>query len=131
MVGNIYVNGGAHFHVSYADSGDLVESNIFLTSTPYYFIRAEPAHSGIRHERNVFWNDGSPVDTVDDAWRSAGLDVDSSIADPELFGLSPWADASKAEYLLSAGSHARRLGFLDLDMSTVGRPGMSAVPPST
>jgi hypothetical protein len=81
-IGNVYFNGGAHFHASYADTGDLVDGNVFLTSTPYHFIRADPAHSGIRHQNNTFWHAGGPIDTVDDDWRAAGLDVDSVIADP-------------------------------------------------
>lgn len=128
VVGNVYVNGGAHFHVSYADTGDLVEANVFLTSTPYHFIRADPAHSGIRHERNLFWNDGGPVGTVDDTWRANGLDVDSLIADPRFIGPSPWADPSKIDYVLAADSPANSLGFVDLDMRNVGRPGTSAGP---
>jgi len=126
VVGNVYVNGGAHFHVSYQTSGDLVEANVFLTGTPYHFIRADPSHSGIRHERNLFWNDGGPVETVDDAWRAAGLDADSLIADPRFTGPSPWADPSKTEYDLALDSPARALGFADLDLRAVGRPGTSA-----
>ncbi len=100
---NVFVGGGVHSHVSYAGNGDEVIGNLFLTRVPYFFIRADPRHSGIRYDQNLFWNDGDPIDVIDQAWRDAGQDQHSTIADPGLVH-SPWRDPALTEIALADAS---------------------------
>lgn len=135
--GNIYANGSAHFHVSYADNNDQVTSNIFLTETPYVFIQADPAHSKIAHSNNVFWNNGGPVGFQPygadlTAWQqTTGTDTTGSIvADPRFEGTNPWSAPSKKDYILQSDSPALDRGFTQLSMDSFGRPGSTEAPPA-
>ncbi|MFF1686551.1 right-handed parallel beta-helix repeat-containing protein [Streptomyces sp. NPDC058254] len=126
---NIFVNGGAHFHVWYADSGDTVEKNIFVTGTPYSLIQADMAKSRPTVDNNLFWNNGRPVTGVTDAWRALGLDTHSVTADPAFTGASPFSDPKKLDYTLQADSPARALGFRPFAMDGFGKAGSPTPPP--
>lgn len=119
--GNIFVAGGVHSHVSYSDCGDLVTGNLFLTATPYHFIRADPAHSLARYENNHFWNDGDPIEVVDDRWRAAGHDQQSRFGDPRIAGASPWTEPQITEIEFSDDS-ALPMPRPGLDGRAVGAP---------
>ncbi|YCK37089.1 OmpL47-type beta-barrel domain-containing protein [Actinomadura sp. ATCC 39365] len=129
--GNIFVNGGGHFHVSYAGNGDVVEKNIFVTDDPYDFIQSDPSTSGTVYDDNLFWNNGRPVADITAAWRARGLDTRSVVADPLFEGQSPYADPAKLDYTLKAGSPALALGFQPFPMTGFGKPGAPTPPPLT
>lgn len=129
--GNVFVNGGGHFHVSYADNGDVVEKNIFVTDDPYDFIQSDPSTSKTAYDDNLFWNDGKPVTDITDAWRARGLDTRSVVGDPLFEGASPYADPAKLDYSLKAGSPALALGFTPFAMTGFGKPGSPTPPPLT
>ncbi|MEU1389270.1 MULTISPECIES: PDZ domain-containing protein [unclassified Nonomuraea] len=129
--GNIFVNGGGHFHVSYAGNGDVVEKNIFVTDDPYDFIQSDPSTSGTVYDDNLFWNNGRPVTDITAAWRARGLDTRSVVADPLFEGQSPYADPAKLDYTLKAGSPALALGFQPFPMTGFGKPGAPTPPPLT
>ncbi|MDP9861198.1 MULTISPECIES: PDZ domain-containing protein [Streptosporangium] len=129
--GNIFVNGGGHFHVSYADNGDVVEKNIFVTDDPYDFIQSDPSASRTAYDDNLFWNNGRPVADITDAWRARGLDTRSVVGDPLFEGASPYADPAKLDYSLKAGSPALALGFEPFAMTGFGKPGSPTPPPLT
>lgn len=101
---NIFVNGGGHFHVSYAENADVIEKNIFVTDDPYDFIQSDPSTSKTVYDDNLFWNNGRQVADITDAWRARGLDTRSVIADPLFEGATPFADPAKLDYTLKAGS---------------------------
>lgn len=101
---NIFVNGGAHFHVWYADNGDVIENNVFATDDPYDLIGVDMAKSRPVIDKNVFWNNGKGVADINDAWRAQGLDVGSVIADPQFTGSNPFTDPKKLDYTVAAGS---------------------------
>ncbi|MEV0584315.1 PDZ domain-containing protein [Nonomuraea sp. NPDC050310] len=127
---NIFVNGGGHFHVSYADNGDVIEKNIFVTADPYDFIQSDPATSRTVYNDNLFWNNGRAVADITDAWRARGLDTRSVIADPRFEGASPFADPAKLDYTLKSDSPALALGFKPFPM-TFGKQGAPTPPPLT
>ncbi|SFK56402.1 Right handed beta helix region [Streptosporangium canum] len=129
--GNVFVNGGGHFHVSYADNGDVVEKNIFVTDDPYDFIQSDPSTSKTVYDDNLFWNNGKPVADITDAWRARGLDTRSVIGDPLFEGASPYSDPAKLDYSLKAGSPALALGFKPFAMTGFGKPGSPTPPPLT
>ncbi|MEV8427028.1 right-handed parallel beta-helix repeat-containing protein [Streptomyces niveus] len=132
---NIYANGSAHSHVSYADNGDTVTSNVFLTETPYKFIQADPAQSKIQYDKNVFWNNGGPVgfspygNSLSGWQASKGVDTGSTVADLKFTGKSPWQDPAKADWTLDATSPALSRGFVQIPMGSFGRPGSPDGPP--
>ncbi|GAA2353356.1 OmpL47-type beta-barrel domain-containing protein [Nonomuraea africana] len=128
---NIFVNGGGHFHVSYADNGDLIENNVFVTDDPYDFIQSDPATSRTVYDRNLFWNNGRPVGDITDAWRARGLDTHSVVADPGFAGSSPYTDPAKLDYTLKPDSPALALGFQPFPMTGFGRQGAPTPPPLT
>jgi hypothetical protein len=132
---NFYVNGSAHSHVSYANNGDRVTSNIFLTDTPYQFIQADPAFSQIVYDKNVFWSNGgsvgfSPYGSSLSAWQqSKGEDSGAILADPKFTGASPWGDPAKTDWTLDSTSPALSRGFVQIPMGAFGRPGSTEAPP--
>lgn len=126
---NIFVNGGAHFHVWYADNGDVIENNVFATDDPYDLIGVDMARSRPVIDKNVFWNNGKGVAGIDDAWRAQGLDVSSVIADPQFTGSNPFMDPKKLDYTVSAGSPALGLGFENIAMGGFGKAGAPPPPP--
>ncbi|MFC6356863.1 right-handed parallel beta-helix repeat-containing protein [Luethyella okanaganae] len=128
---NILVDGGVHSHVSYTANEDRVVKNVTFARTPYYFIQADPAFSGIFYDDNTFFNDGLAVSVVDAAWRAAGHDVHSVIANPRA-PQSPWQHPGMLDYTLAADSPALGLGFVNFPMDTFGKPGVpAATPPVT
>jgi len=126
---NILVNGGGHFHVTPADSGDRVERNIFAAKTPYHFIQSDPATSKTIYDYNLFYNNGNTVDGIDSTWTGKGLDTHSVIADPKFAGGSPWLNPAMTDYSLAAGSPAPALGFVGFPMSGFGKAGAPTPPP--
>jgi len=132
---NIYVNGAAHSHVSYAANGDQVKNNIFLDATPYRFIQADPTPAGITYDNNVFFNNGNAVNFSDyganlAAWQAnKSQDLHSVVANPAFVGPTPWAQPAKLDYTVAAGSPALTAGFVNFPMNEFGRPGETAVPP--
>ncbi|MFC5804116.1 right-handed parallel beta-helix repeat-containing protein [Streptomyces formicae] len=126
---NIFVNGGGHFHVWYADTGDVVENNIFVTDNPYDLIGVDMAKSGPLIDKNLFWNNGKPVADVNDAWRAQGLDAHSAIADPKFPGAGPFADPSQLDYTVADDSPALALGFRNFPMTGFGVAGSPTPPP--
>lgn len=128
---NIFVNGGAHFHVWFADSGDVVETNVFVTGEPYDLIGVDTVKSKPVIDKNLFWADGEPVREVSDSWRAQGLDVNSVIADPKFSGSNPFADPKKLDYTITDGSPALALGFRNIPMDGFGKPGTPTPPPLT
>lgn len=123
VLNNIFVNGGAHFHVWYADNGDVIENNVFATDNPYDLIGVDMAKSRPVIDKNVFWNNGKGVADINDAWRAQGLDVGSVIADPQFTGSNPFTDPKKLEYTVAAGSPALGLGFKNIAMDGFGKAG--------
>ncbi|MFF2960709.1 right-handed parallel beta-helix repeat-containing protein [Streptomyces sp. NPDC057963] len=128
---NVFVNGGAHFHVWFADSGDVVEKNVFVTDTPYSLIQADMARSRPVVNDNLFWNNGNAVGGVDDAWRANGLDTRSVTADPQFTGASPFTDPAKLDYTVRPGSPALALGFHNIATGGFGKAGSPTPPPLT
>ncbi|SCF85823.1 PDZ domain-containing protein [Streptomyces sp. Ncost-T10-10d] len=128
---NVFVNGGAHFHVWFADSGDVVEKNVFVTDTPYSLIQVDMARSKPVINDNLFWNDGGAVQGLNDAWRANGLDTRSVIADPKFAGASPFADPAKLDYTVQPDSPALALGFHNIAMDGFGKAGSPTPPPLT
>lgn len=128
---NVFVNGGGHFHVSYADNGDVIEKNIFVTDDPYDFIQSDPSTSKSFYDNNLFWNNGRPVADITDAWRARGLDTHSVVADPRFDGPSPYVDPAKLDYTLRADSPALALGFQPFPMTGFGKAGAPTPPPLT
>ncbi|MFC9625310.1 right-handed parallel beta-helix repeat-containing protein [Streptomyces sp. NPDC056930] len=128
---NVFVNGGAHFHVWFADSGDTVEKNVFVTDTPYSLIQVDMARSRPVINDNLFWNNGKAVQGLGDAWRANGLDTRSLIADPKFTGTSPFADPAKLDYTVRSDSPALALGFHNIAMGGFGKAGSPTPPPLT
>ncbi|MGW8884545.1 right-handed parallel beta-helix repeat-containing protein [Streptomyces sp. NPDC055749] len=126
---NIFVNGGGHFHVWYADSGDVVEKNLFITGDPYDLIQVDMARSKPRIDNNLFWNNGKAVPDIDAAWRAKGLDTHSLIADPKFTGSSPFTDRAKLDYTVAPDSPALALGFTNIPMTGFGKAGSPTPPP--
>ncbi|KRV48309.1 acyltransferase [Wenjunlia vitaminophila] len=126
---NIFVNGGGHFHVWYADNGDVVEKNVFVTDDPYDLISVDLAKSKPLIDRNLFWNNGKPVADINESWRAAGLDVNSLVADPLFTGTSPFSDLGKLDYTVQDDSPALQLGFQNISMTGFGRQGAPTPPP--
>ncbi|MEV5683629.1 right-handed parallel beta-helix repeat-containing protein [Streptomyces sp. NPDC052164] len=126
---NVFVNGGAHFHVWYADSGDTVEKNLFVTADPYDLIQVDTARSRPVIDNNLFWNNGRPVPDLSDAWRGRGLDTHSLIADPKFTGSDPFSDPKKLDYTVQDGSPALALGFRNIPMTGFGKAGSPTPPP--
>ncbi|WP_229898309.1 right-handed parallel beta-helix repeat-containing protein [Streptomyces finlayi] len=126
---NVFVNSGAHFHVWYADSGDTVEKNLFVTDDPYDLIQVDTAKSKPFVNDNLFWNKGSSVADVNDAWRAKGLDTRSLVADPKFVGSSPYTDLKKLDFTVQADSPALGLGFKNFPMTGFGKAGTPAPPP--
>ncbi|MFJ6568917.1 right-handed parallel beta-helix repeat-containing protein [Streptomyces sp. NPDC091292] len=126
---NIFVNGGGHFHVWYADNGDVVEKNLFITGDPYDLIQVDMARSKPRIDDNLFWNNGKAVADVDAAWRAKGLDTRSVIADPRFTGTSPFTDWGKLDYTVAPDSPALALGFRNIPMTGFGKAGAPTPPP--
>ncbi|MFE9865638.1 PDZ domain-containing protein [Streptomyces sp. NPDC005506] len=126
---NVFVNGGAHFHVWYADNGDVIENNVFATDDPYDLIGVDMAKSRPVIDKNVFWNNGKSVADIDDAWRAQGLDAGSVIADPQFTGSNPFTDPKKLDYTVAAGSPALGLGFENIAMDGFGKAGAPTPPP--
>jgi hypothetical protein len=74
-------------------------------------------------EKNLYWNGGAPMKIAlggklgewdFDAWRKAGQDAGSLIADPQ------FVDAAKDDYRLRGGSPATRLGFERIPVEKIG-----------
>ena len=126
---NIFVNGGGHFHVWYADSGDVVEKNLFITGDPYDLIQVDMARSKPRIDNNLFWNNGKAVPDIDATWRAKGLDTHSVVADPKFTGTSPFTDRAKLDYTVAADSPALALGFTNIPMTGFGKAGSPTPPP--
>ncbi|MCX4534422.1 PDZ domain-containing protein [Streptomyces sp. NBC_01669] len=126
---NVFVNGGAHFHVWFADSGDVVEKNVFVTDTPYSLIQVDMARSKPVINDNLFWNNGKTVQGLGDAWRAQGLDTRSVIADPKFTGASPFDDPKKLDYTVGSDSPALALGFRNIAMDGFGKAGSPTPPP--
>lgn len=66
-----------------------------------------------RWEKNLFWNPKGTTG-LPEAWKGAGLDRDSVIADP-LF-----VDPEKGDFTLRPESPALKMGFQPIDVRTVG-----------
>ncbi|WP_328726981.1 right-handed parallel beta-helix repeat-containing protein [Streptomyces sp. NBC_00259] len=126
---NIFVNGGGHFHVWYADTGDVIEKNVFVTDNPYDLIGVDMAKSRPVIDRNLFWNNGRPVPDINDSWRARGLDTGSLTADPRFTGSNPFSDPAKLDYTVQADSPALTLGFRNFPMTGFGVPGAPTPPP--
>ena len=124
---NIFVNGGQHSHVSYPNNEDEVTKNIFLTPTPYFFIRADTAASGILYDNNTFWNNGGAVSGITPSWQ-ASYDMNSVTANP-LMAESPWSNSAMTDYTVGSASPAIARGFKNIPMGNFGRPGAAGGPP--
>lgn len=119
---NVIINGKGNFHVSFAESDDRVERNIFVSSAPYAFIRVNLEAAGTQFDYNLFWNHGGPVETIDEQWRSQGFDRHSLIGDP-LF-----IDPSTHNYAVKPDSPAHKTGFINFPMDRFGKPGCPTPP---
>lgn len=126
---NIFVNGGVHSHVSYEENSDEVSGNLFLTKTPYYFIQADPSHSGIIYDDNFFWNNGEVIEIVSEDWMAAGHDRHSVIIDPRLEGATPWEDPHVDLVRLSSDSELPASGFDPDNGTDSGSPGVTSTFP--
>ena len=68
-------------------------------------------------DHNLYWRGGKPVDFAGASltdWQKRGLDNGSIIADPK------FADAEKGDFTLAKDSPAFALGFVPVDLSSVG-----------
>lgn len=122
---NVFVNGGVHCHVSYADNGDAVTGNLFLTRQPYFMIRADPAHSKIVYDENWFYADGRVVDGLNAAWREHGHDQHSHTGDPGVLGESVWTRPTVQAVELAAESGPVALGIGPVVAVDAGAPGVA------
>jgi hypothetical protein len=79
-----------------------------------------PAHADkLKAADNLYWNGGKPVrfgPMSFDAWRKAGLDAGSVVADPKL---PP--DVDRPGWRVPDDSPAVKLGFVPFDVSAAGR----------
>jgi len=67
--------------------------------------------------KNLYWKEGGTVDFAGksfDDWKKKGLDVDSLIADPM------FVNPAKGDFTLRPGSPAEKVGFQNIDASTIG-----------
>lgn len=96
-----------------------IESNVILSAgTPFFGSKWKG--TSYHFARNLYWDEtGKQPDFPDAsdlaAWQAKGQDADSIIADP-LF-----ENASKGDFRIKPGSPLEKIGFKEIDLSTVGR----------
>lgn len=117
---NIIVNGFGGFHIWMPDCEDVITRNIFVSDTPYQFIRANPEHAR-KFDLNVFYAEkGEPKITgvgktmTLSQWQAKGFDTLSICADPMF--VAP----EKGDYQVKPGSPALKLGFKNFPMNQFG-----------
>ncbi len=138
----VYRTSTAGFHQHYGRE-NVVRNNIFAWGREAQIMRTrEEDHRSFTFERNiVLWNQGDllgsnwsnnqylfdhnlyfdarqkPLRFKDwswDEWQKRGQDVHSMVADPR------FADAANGDFTLKSGSPAAQIGFVPLDLSSVG-----------
>ncbi|NLY01577.1 MAG: hypothetical protein GXY83_36275 [Rhodopirellula sp.] len=142
-------DGGLHLHNYGYPYGDVISNNIFAFSDDAELIRNanhEPDgnHAHLQHnivysegtamlggnnwrsesrftsDRNCYWSTAGPPQFNGGtfaAWQATGRDANSIVADPG------FVDADGRDFRLKADSPARRIGFEEIDLSTVGLSG--------
>jgi parallel beta-helix repeat protein len=110
-------------NILYYKEGKLLDNN--WKDEPYEFYQS-PMNAAAKLTQtfamdwNVYFNPALPVEQADfnsqsfEQWRQSGKDVHSVYADP-LF-----VDAEKFDFRLKDDSPALKLGFVPIDMTTVG-----------
>ncbi len=118
---NIVVNGFGGFHIWMPECDDVLVRNIFVSDTPYQFIRANPA--GAKEiDRNLFYSDSGAIRITGiekepltlAQWQARGYDTHSVVADPM------FVDSAGGDYRVREGSPALKLGFRNFPMDRFG-----------
>jgi hypothetical protein len=105
---NIAVNSSLHAHVWYANGGDIVTNNIWMTAYPSPILMP-PGKCGKEIDRNFFMTESDQT-----KYAGRGWDINSLSGDP-LF-----VDPAKGDYRVGDGSPALKLGFQNFPMDQFG-----------